>query len=486
MADLTCPSCDARGAVVDETAPCARCGAPLLVDGRLALTGEPLSDLGLDAAESAAPLVVAVDRRSGRSQLLRRARPGEDARLSREARILRGLSVRGVPTPEGDLLDDGHVRALVLPHPGGEPLERALERGLRLDDEGGTRFLRGLLGILADLHALSPPVFHRAVNPNAVLFDRERESAPSMRFGIALVDFARATDVVDDAVADPVLARAGYAPREGGAPVAADLYGAAATTVHLLTRTALADLPHDDDGRPQYRARANIGPRLASVLDRLLGVRGTERFAGAREALAALEAKAPTSARRPPITAALVGGGALAVALVAGGLFWLGSADDGASTAPIGGPAQQAPSDPLPVARASDVVVAPPPPAPPAPADEPTPPTPHARPARPHAEAAPPPPSDKARLDALRAAIVSREAELQKCATADDDRWRFTVEASGDGALFGVTPRDKSRLPSTLCAGRALMSLRFAAKSPRPFTSEVTIYVKPSFRVTVF
>lgn len=443
-----------------------------------------MGDLGVDTADAAAHLFVGLDLQSGGQVLMRKSALGDVSRIEREARILRGLSVRGVPSFVDDQTLPGVGRALVFTHPGTLPLEAALERGLRTDSAGGERFLRLLLGTLRELHALSPPVFHRNVSPHTVFYE---QGGSSGRSGLTLVDFARATDVNDDAESDPVVARAGYAPAGRTGPVALDLYGAAATTVHLLTRTPLDKLPHDDDGRPRYREAANVSAHLASVLDRMLDVRGRDRFMSAEEALAALET--PPSRKSQSNRAPVAAFAALAVVLVSGagvGFF----AFQTSAPRPL---VVVVEPESAPRASVSDIS-RPPPPSPepvapkePVPPPKPEPPPPVTRPDKPpHTNPAPPVSADQARIDALRRAIETKRADLLACAHEGDDRWRFAGEATGAGALSSVRARDKARVPSTLCAASVLTNVPFANKSGRAFTSEITIYLRPSFRVTVF
>ncbi|HEY3450262.1 MAG TPA: protein kinase [Myxococcales bacterium] len=88
-----------------------------------------------------------------------------------------------------------------------------------------------VLGILEYLHARSPPVLHRDIKPANVLRSSDRH--------LALVDFGSARDVVSRGPGATQTGTLGYAAPEqllGDAVESSDVYGLAASLVHLLTR----------------------------------------------------------------------------------------------------------------------------------------------------------------------------------------------------------------------------------------------------------
>lgn len=493
---VSCPACQAMnaapGAGASDT-PCQMCQAPLLVGGRYALLKVRPGEPGADAADGAAPLWSGYDVETDRPVLLRLARLGaspslddeaeQRERLEREAVVLRGLSHPRLPRLLDEVQADAVGRVLVLSTPRGPSLEEALDGGLRTDSAGGQRFLIGLLEVLAWLHGRSPPVYHRFVQPHAVFLDGD---------DVSLYDFARATDRVADAVTDPVLQRTGYAPTGPCDPVALDLFGAAATCVHLLTRTPLEELPHDEDGRPLFRQAANVEDRLARVLERLLDATGRHRFGSAEEALAALrEPVRPPDVEPVPARRVAVAAG-VALAVVAGGAagflsFSAQAPDVGPPSTPPAAaavpsvPAQRTTSQVPPPRRAVTEPVNPA-------ADEPTPPPATTSSPSGGRRAPPPAPADdgSAVLKSLQAAIAKREADLVACAGEADDRFRFEVELGLDGRVAKVTPRDRRHATAVQCLTSVLDGL--AAKKPRAraVTAEVTLYLRPHFRVTVF
>lgn len=473
---VRCPACHASAPKPSAAQPasCSSCGAALALARRYVLVGEPPAESGLDVADGAAPLWEGEDLVTQRPVLVRVAPLGEGGRLAREATVLRGLQHARVPRVLDDVEEESVGRALVLSHPGTPPLETALERGLRVDAKGARGFLVELLEILAYLHSLSPPVIHRHVHPRSVRWDG--------RGAVSLQDFTRATDVRADALADPVLTREGYAPPARAEPVALDLYGAAATTVHLLTRTPPARLEHDDDGRPRFREAANVDESLAAVLDRLLSPGSRDAFPSARAAILALTSRAaPPAGGRAPLAIA-----AATAALVAmGGAAWVLARQTNPEPVLVV-PAPPSPPPPRPPPSTDT------PPPPPTPAPPPTPPT----SPEPPVTKAPPAPRPSPRqvedpnerlLRALRRSVNAVRGALEDCATPTDDRLRFTVEVGLDGRIASARARDRrAAAASASCVERVLLGIVTERPRTKPVQAEVTIYLRPSFRVTVF
>lgn len=483
MATVRCPACHApaRMPSPEEDAACTLCGGPLLLAKRYALVGDPPVQSAVDIADGAAPLWEGRDLSTGASIRVRLAPLGEAGRLDREATVLRGLQHARIPRVLDEVHEGATGRALILSHPGVPSLESALEQGLRVDARAARTFLLNLLEILAYLHSLSPPVFHRHVHPSSVCWDGKG--------AVALQDFTRATDVRADTVADPVLAREGYAPESDCDPVAFDLYGAAATTVHLLTRTPPVRLRRDSDGRPRFREAANVDERLAEVLDRLLSPGSRDAFPSGREAIRALLSKAPPTPRGAARGIAAVAG--VAVAVATGATVWFLQSEPAPSVVePVVQPVVQpvvpvAPPSPPPPIKAEVPPVEPPP------APTPTPPP------QPTRKAAPRPAPKPAKtqqddehdrfLQALRRSVSGARSSLEACATRGEDRLRFAVEVGLDGKIVKARPKDQRASPSSSrCAEQVLVGLGVDKARPKPLQAEVTIYLRPSFRVTAF
>jgi len=89
-------------------------------------------------------------------------------------------------------------------------------------------------------------------------------------------------------------------------------------------------------------------------------------------------------------------------------------------------------------------------------------------------------------LEALRTTVTSARAALEACAEGTEDRWRFAVDVGLDGTITRATSKDAHTPPSAPCAAKALGGLAVARPRTRPIQAEVTIYLKPSFKVAAF
>src|SRR5690348_8458165 len=97
MSSARCPACRAETKLDAAARACPSCGAPLLLGGRYALTGEPPAEAGTDVVDGAAPIWEGIEANSQTRVLIRLAPAESSARLEREAVVLRGLNHPKVP-----------------------------------------------------------------------------------------------------------------------------------------------------------------------------------------------------------------------------------------------------------------------------------------------------------------------------------------------------------------------------------------------------
>lgn len=263
---MICSGC--AGAVALVTSRCPACGEDPLLAGRYSLV-EVLGHGGVGATYRARCVV------SGRLVAVKELplRPSDPPKhrelFLREAQVLRQLRHASIPRWL-DQFESGHGkhRALYLVR---EFVEgRDLARELAEHRYTSTEVLDvvdELLGVLAYLHALSPPVIHRDLKPANVL----RRSVDGR---LVLVDFGAVRDAMQDVDlgGSTITGTFGYmAPEQfrGDAVPATDLYGVGALAVCLLTRRE----PHTllgPSGRLEWEAHTRVDPVLATLLHRLL------------------------------------------------------------------------------------------------------------------------------------------------------------------------------------------------------------------------
>lgn len=212
--------------------------------------------------------------------------------FEREAAALKAMSHPAVPRyVDSFRWEEGeeHFLALAMERVPGRSLAAEAEAGKRWTEAEIESMLADLLGVLAYLHSLRPPIIHRDVNPRNIMLKPNG--------GLALVDFSGVQDAVRLAYRDTttMVGTAGYAPIEqvsGRATVRSDLYAAAASAAFLLTRTHPSDLPHKGL-RPDPGALVELSPRMRHVLDAYLDPDESRRTLPPLEAAAVLRGEIP-------------------------------------------------------------------------------------------------------------------------------------------------------------------------------------------------
>src|SRR5205814_2744766 len=165
-----------------------------------------------------------------------------------------------------------------------------------------------VLEILRHLHGLQPPLIHRDLKP-ANLVRRGDGS-------VTLIDFGVARDLERTLHSGTLVGTIGYMPPEqlaGQVDVTCDLYALGATALHLLVRRA----PWEFMDGPELRLPPlKTAPTARALLRRMVAPRRSQRFASAREALAALRRLRKGGARLPRTAWAAAGVCALTLAAV--------------------------------------------------------------------------------------------------------------------------------------------------------------------------
>ncbi len=297
-----CPACD--DLVRDER--CNSCGAAIKPGG---YTVERVL-----VANAHGRMYVARDadgRRVALKELAFVHAPSPDAlaAFERETTLLRALEHPRIPRflasfEEGHGVHLRYYLAQELVE--GAPLDR-------LDDHWYTEaevtaLARQVLEILVYLQSLSPMVVHRDIKPANLL--RRADGA------IALVDFG-AAHVQGTTAGSTTIGTFGYMPIEqlaGIVDATTDGYALGMTLMHLLTRQEPWRLT-------QSRTTLNVSAPLRGFLDKLVAAEPRDRFASAKDALAALDQPVAIVAVKPARTSRV---GWLALAATAGALATAG------------------------------------------------------------------------------------------------------------------------------------------------------------------
>jgi serine/threonine protein kinase, bacterial len=207
---------------------------------------------------------------------------------------------------------------LVQDYVGGENyqqlLRQKLRQGQRFSELEITEFLTQILPVLDYIHSLG--VIHRDISPDN-LIKRTMDGLP------VLIDFGGVKQVAVNAATQYMpsnqpnhniatrLGKVGYAPNEqmqrGVVSPQSDLYALAATSLVLLTGLEPPDLIDPQNFIWNWREHVRLSPHFASVLDRMLQLRPSDRFPTAQDVLDAMSSKtfnnfAPTVPKPAPAT----------------------------------------------------------------------------------------------------------------------------------------------------------------------------------------
>jgi ankyrin repeat protein len=219
--------------------------------------------------------------------------------FEREARILQQLNYPRIPR----YLDYFHVdtpdnRAFYIVQElvEGQSLAAMVEKGWRTNEAGVRRIAAQVLEILVYLHDLKPPVIHRDIKPQNLIWGKEGN--------IFLVDFGAVRDKYNRTLArgSTIVGTYGYmAPEQcqGQAVPATDLYGLGATVLFLLTHRSPAELP-EERLKISFRSRVQVSGSFADWLERMVEPDVGDRFSSAQEALDLLRGKVVVGKKRSP------------------------------------------------------------------------------------------------------------------------------------------------------------------------------------------
>ena len=224
--------------------------------------------------------------------------------FEREVRILAQLNHPGIPRYVDYIqVDKRRNRFFYLAQQlaEGKSLAALVEKGWQPDEAEVKHIATQILEILIYLQQLTPPVIHRDIKPQNIIYREDGQ--------IFLVDFGAVQDVYHNTLTggSTVVGTYGYmAPEQfrGQAVLATDLYGLGATLIFLLTQKDPADLPLQKL-KIDFRPHVQVNQEFADWIERMIEPVAEDRFHSAEEALAVLLGKkkftrsATTKFRRP-------------------------------------------------------------------------------------------------------------------------------------------------------------------------------------------
>lgn len=210
--------------------------------------------------------------------------------FEREAKILQQLNHPAIPSYldyfKIDTKDDIYFYIVQQLAPG-QSLADLISKGWQPDEDTIKNIARQILEILVYLQQLTPPVIHRDIKPQNVIFQPDTGK-------LFLVDFGAVQDAYHHTkIGSTVVGTYGYmAPEQyrGGAVLATDLYSLGCTLLFLLTGESPAELPQKKL-KIDFRKSVRIQRDFAEWIDKLIEPNINSRFPNAEAALLVLQDK---------------------------------------------------------------------------------------------------------------------------------------------------------------------------------------------------
>jgi hypothetical protein len=207
--------------------------------------------------------------------------------FEREAQTLKQLNHPAIPKYlDYFQVDEPHTRSfyIVQQLAIGQPLTTLIERGWQPNEAIVKQIAIQVLEILVYLQQLIPPVIHRDIKPQNLIYSKEGQ--------IFLVDFGAVQDTYHNTMTggSTVIGTYGYmAPEQfrGQAALSTDLYGLGTTLLFLLTRKPPSELPQRKL-KINFRSCVSLSNRFANWLERMIEPVADDRFHSAAEALAVM------------------------------------------------------------------------------------------------------------------------------------------------------------------------------------------------------
>ncbi|MBE9045075.1 serine/threonine protein kinase [Pleurocapsales cyanobacterium LEGE 10410] len=169
----------------------------------------------------------------------------------------------------------------------GQSLAHLISQGWQPDEQTVKDLAQRVLEILVYLQQLTPPVIHRDIKPNNIIYQPDTGK-------LFLVDFGAVQDTYHHTVmGSTVVGTYGYMSPEqfrGGATLSTDLYGLGSTLLFLLTGKSPAELPQKKL-KIKFRNTVQIEPSFANWIDKLIEPNVKQRFPKAEAALLVLQEK---------------------------------------------------------------------------------------------------------------------------------------------------------------------------------------------------
>lgn len=200
--------------------------------------------------------------------------------FEREIKALQNLSIAGVPRFITYLQQP---QALVIEFIAGETLQHWIQRHGRCSLEQWEHIAGQILEVLTHLHAHDPPMIHRQIHPEHLIWNGKRAF---------LIGFGHVRHVLPHQE-NTVMGTYGYmAPEQykGNAWPTSDLYGLGCSLIYLASARSPSEMLNENL-ELDFREHVHLPAQKLNWLQRMVASDPAQRFASAQEALRALTQK---------------------------------------------------------------------------------------------------------------------------------------------------------------------------------------------------
>ncbi len=180
----------------------------------------------------------------------------------------------------------------------GENLEEEFVKNGKFSESQILEILQQILPVLQFVHEHGS--IHRDIKPSNIMRSRSVPAGESRKGSLFLLDFGavkQVTKVAGSSASSTGIYSMGYAPPEqmsgGQVYPSSDLYALAVTCLTLLTGKPPNELFDTYTNQWNWKTYAQVSPRLANILDRMLLTSPNQRYHSAQEVLAALALPPP-------------------------------------------------------------------------------------------------------------------------------------------------------------------------------------------------
>ena len=186
-----------------------------------------------------------------------------------------------VPSSQGS--KDEQFFYLVQEYIDGQTMEQEMEQTGAFSEDNLLNVLQEILKVLQFVHDHGS--IHRDIKPSNIM--RHRNGS------IYLLDFGAVRQATKAGIKSTGIYSEGFAPPEqmagGEVYPSSDLYALAVTCIMLLTNQQPSELLDTYSNTWQWRSQAQVGDRLAAILDQMLRSAPSQRYQSATEVLVELE-----------------------------------------------------------------------------------------------------------------------------------------------------------------------------------------------------